>query len=615
LSPSGSQIVYSTYLGGTDNDSVADLALDGQKNVYIVGNIAPALGVPANDFPTVNPTQATHGGGLRDGFLAVINSVGSSLLFSTYLGGNGDDFFQSIGPIPNNGNFFITFFTDSTNFVGTSSDSMIAQADGTPSSVLGTATGVIDGNNRFTVIIGKTGKITIVEQSADKAAVGLAVGIGLVLGNSTSSFGSPQDAMAQALGGLNARLTLFDQNLNITKTAFFGGSGEDTISGLGSDAKGAAYVIGRTRSADLPVVNPIQSNLSAVNTFDGFLAVFAPGTLQPVFATYLGGTGLEESLTGVTVDPQGNIYVVGETFGNFPNPTPGALQPQLSGRTDAFIIKISPVGIPLGNNTADFDGDGKSDIGVYRDGGWYIRRSSDAGITAVGWGGLPQDKAVPGDYDGDGKTDVAVYRDGGWYIVRSSDGGVTGVGWGGLPQDIPVPADYDGDGRADIAVYRDGGWLIVRSSDGGVTVTGWGGLAQDILVQGDYDGDGKADIAVYRDGAWFIKRSSDGGSTIIGWGGLPQDIPVPADYDGDGKTDVAIYRNGAWLIIRSSDGGVTGVGWGGLPQDIPVPADYDGDRKADIAVYRDGGWLIIRSSDSGVTAVGWGGLPQDIPLN
>ena len=120
--------------------------------------------MPANDFPTVNPTQATHGGGLRDGFLAVINPVGSSLLFSTYLGGNGDDFFQSIGPIPNNGNFFITFFTDSTNFApGTSSDSMIAQADGTPSSVLGTATGVIDGNNRFTVIIGKTGKITIAE--------------------------------------------------------------------------------------------------------------------------------------------------------------------------------------------------------------------------------------------------------------------------------------------------------------------------------------------------------------------------------------------------------------------------------------------------------------------
>ena len=119
------------------------------------------------------------------------------------------------------------------------------------------------------------------------------------------------------------------------------------------------------------MINPIQANLSAVNTFDGFLAVFRPKTLEPLFATYLGGT-LAEGLNGVTVDPQGNIYVVGETFGNFPNPTPGALQPKLSGRTDAFIIKISPVDIPLGSTSVDFDGDGKTDIAVYRSGAWFV---------------------------------------------------------------------------------------------------------------------------------------------------------------------------------------------------------------------------------------------------
>ncbi len=69
--------------------------------------------------------------------------------------------------------------------------------------------------------------------------------------------------------------------------------------------------------------------------------MFAPQTLETVFATYLGAIGME-SLTGVTVDAQGNIYAVGETFGNLPAATPGAIQEQLSGRTDAFIIKISP---------------------------------------------------------------------------------------------------------------------------------------------------------------------------------------------------------------------------------------------------------------------------------
>ena len=88
--------------------------------------------------------------------------------------------------------------------------------------------------------------------------------------------------------------------------------------------------------------------------------------------------------------------------------------------------------------SADYDGDGKADIAVYRDGTWFILRSSDGGVTATGWGGLPQDIVVPGDYDGDGKTDIAVYRDGTWFIVQSSDGGVTATGWGGLPQDIPL---------------------------------------------------------------------------------------------------------------------------------------------------------------------------------
>jgi hypothetical protein len=263
----------------------------------------------------------------------------------------------------------------------------------------------------------------------------------------------------------------------------------------------------------------------------------------------------------------------------------------------------------------DFDGDGITDIGVYRNGTWFVLRSSDGGVRATEWGGLPQDKPVPGDYDGDGKVDHAVYRDGTWFVIRSSDGGVRATDWGGLPQDIPLPADFDGDGKTDIAVYRDGIWFIIRSSDGAQISVGWGGVSADVPVPADYDGDGKADIAVYRDGTWFILRSSDGGVRATGWGGVLADVPVPADYDGDGKADIAVYRDGIWFIIRSSDGTQVSVGWGGLPQDKPVPADYDGDGKADVAVYRDGTWFILRSSDGEVRATEWGGAAEDIPLN
>ena len=174
----------------------------------------------------------------------------------------------------------------------------------------------------------------------------------------------------------------------------------------------------------------------------------------------------------------------------------------------------------------DLDGDGITDIGVYRDGTWFIRRSSDEGLTTIIWGGAPQDIPVPGDYDGDGKTDIALYRDGTWFIRRSSDNLEPVVIWGGAPQDIPVPRDYDGDGKADIAVYRDGTWFIRRSSDGGEPVVIWGGAPRDIPVPRDYDGDGKADIAVYRDGTWFIRRSSDDLEPVVVWGGAPQDIPL-----------------------------------------------------------------------------------------
>jgi len=270
---------------------------------------------------------------------------------------------------------------------------------------------------------------------------------------------------------------------------------------------------------------------------------------------------------------------------------------------------------------ADYDGDHKTDVGVYRinTGAWYMVLSSSGTVYGTGWGGMPGDIPVPADYDGDGLIDIGIYRNGAWFIIKSSTGESYGVGWGGDPSDMPIPADYDGDGKADIAVYRKstGAWYGIQSSTGNIFGLGWGGMAGDIPVPADYDGDGKTDVAVYRNGAWFIIKSSTGEVYGVGWGGDPSDMPIPADYDGDGKADIAVYRKstGAWYGIQSSTGNIFGLGWGGMAQDIPVPGDYDGDGKVDIAVYRNGAWFIIKSSTGQSYGVGWGGDPSDIPLN
>ena len=244
----------------------------------------------------------------------------------------------------------------------------------------------------------------------------------------------------------------------------------------------------------------------------------------------------------------------------------------------------------------DYDGDGKTDIAIWRpgDGNWYIRNSANGTVSTQQWGaGYLNDWPVPGDYDGDGKMDYGVWRpgEGNWYIRRSSDGSVAVTQWGTgtffAEKDVPVPGDFDGDGKTDIAVWRpgDGNWYILRSSDGSVAVTQWGsGALNDVPVPGDYDGDGKADIAVWRpgDGNWYILRSSDGAVAMTQWGsGAANDVPVPGDYDGDGKTDIAVWRpgDGNWYIRRSSDGAIAVTQWGsGAVNDVPVPGDYDGDR-------------------------------------
>jgi uncharacterized delta-60 repeat protein len=266
----------------------------------------------------------------------------------------------------------------------------------------------------------------------------------------------------------------------------------------------------------------------------------------------------------------------------------------------------------------DFDGDGKTDISVFRSSlaQWWYLQSSDNTNRTISFGSS-NDKIVPGDYTGDGKTDIATFSpsNGNWNILRSENSTFYGFPFG-TAGDIAAPADYDGDGKADAAVFRQSNttWYISKST-GGTTITGFG-AGGDAPAIADYDGDGKADIAIYRValGQWWYLRSSDGTNRAFTFG-TSIDKPMQGDYTGDGKADLAFFRpsTGQWFILRSEDATFYGFPFGAIG-DIPASGDYDGDGKFDSAVFRQSNatWYLNRST-AGTQIVGFGAT-NDIPV-
>jgi len=288
----------------------------------------------------------------------------------------------------------------------------------------------------------------------------------------------------------------------------------------------------------------------------------------------------------------------------------------------------------------DFDGDGKTDPVVTRSENgkiiWYIQQSRD-GFRAFQWGQDVtdfEDQPAAADYDGDGKCDIAVWRrhytvagSQSYFFIYYSRSGTVGVIPLGGYQDIPMPQDYDGDGNADPAVYSpsSGGMWYIQQSRDGFRAEQW---AVERPIIGDYDGDGKADLAGYnrpfpetslQEMTFYIHLSSSGNWLVEQFGYRKADVgAAPGDYDGDGKTDIAVYRgaceygNGTWYWHRSSDGKYDQMKWGvGCTTDHAVPGDYDGDGKTDLAVYRRNGvgtqsYFYINETSIGLTAIPWG---------
>jgi hypothetical protein len=282
LSSGGDSLLFSTYVGGSGDDRGLELAVDGSGSVYVTGVSS------STDFPIVSALQTNNGGG-KDAFVFKLNSSGTSLIFSTYLGGSSDDAASGLALFGDE--VCVTGYTRSSDF----------DLSSTP----------LD-----------------------------------------NTLGGSQDAFVTHLNSSGSALI---------SSTYLGGAGVDAGTGIDISVGGDIFVCGYTLSDDFPVAGAILDTLTGGSTYgDAFVSRLAPSGASLVYSTYLGGLG-EDVAYRIKVDDSLNAYIVGSTYSpDFP--TSAAYQSTKAGGYDAFLTKLPADGSVLTYST--FLGGSVDDFGT-----------------------------------------------------------------------------------------------------------------------------------------------------------------------------------------------------------------------------------------------------------
>ncbi len=315
LNSTGTNLLYSTYLGGSGDDRGQGIALDSSGHAYVTGQTL------SSDFPTTPGAFQTTLGGSHDAFVTKLNSTGTNLLYSTYLGGSIPDYGNGIA-VDTSGNAYVTGYTSSSDFPTTPGafQTTYTYVDAFVTKLNATGTGLL-----YSTYLGGSG---------GDLGWGIAVdtsGNAYVTGQTQSSTDFPTTAGAfqTTYGG---REDVFVTKLNSAGTnllysTYLGGSDFDYGNGIAVDSSGNAYVTGVTYSDDFPTTAGAFQTTHRGGGYsrDAFVTQLNSTGTALLYSTYLGG-GSEDYGNGIAVDTSGNAYVTGSTqSSDFPT-TAGAFQ-------------------------------------------------------------------------------------------------------------------------------------------------------------------------------------------------------------------------------------------------------------------------------------------------
>jgi hypothetical protein len=324
-------LVYSTYLGGSSFDDALGIAIDSSGNAYVTGFTQSV------NFPTRNTAPLFRGlRGSQDAFVTKLDPTGTSVVYSTYMGGTGTDGGNAIA-VDSGGFAYVTGFTNSSDFPHNTT--LRGWSGGQDAFVIGLSA---SGSFGFGTYLGGTG---------DDSGLGIVVDSLAhiyVMGTTTSTdFPTTPGAFQTTVkGSADYFVTRLDGG-RVAYSTYLGGSGIEGLfsssAGIALDSSNNVYVTGTTPSADFPTRNPIQPALSGSG--DAFVTKLNPTLSGLVYSTYLGGSGVDSGV-GIAVDSSGNAYVTGQT-NSIDFPTLNPIQPVFGGGNDAFVTKLNAQGSAL----------------------------------------------------------------------------------------------------------------------------------------------------------------------------------------------------------------------------------------------------------------------------